>query len=174
MAQAQAGHQFPVAQILLSEFHLQKSAHTAGWPTNGRSTKGDVIQIVPGDKATYPAAGQSLTPTSCNFHRTVVTHAKKAKWVAADAAKHAGRGQQESQGIPRMRSVISAVSLPLIGCPVLSFPRMKDVCPQIVRGKLALGSTLCRFIGQERRVRDGFTISYKRSLSQHCKSIPHN
>src|ERR1017187_794961 len=51
---------------------------------------------------------------------------------------------------------------------------MKDVCPQIVRGKLALGSTLCRFIGKKRRVRDGFTISYKRPLPQHCKSIPHN
>jgi hypothetical protein len=30
------------------------------------------IQIVPGGRITYPAAGQPLTPTSCNFPRTAV------------------------------------------------------------------------------------------------------
>jgi len=37
-----------------------------------RFNRGNIIHIVPGDKTTCPAAGQSLTPTSCNFPRTVV------------------------------------------------------------------------------------------------------
>lgn len=40
-------------------------------PTNHRF-RPERIQIVPGDQTTYPAAGQPLTPTSCNFPRTAV------------------------------------------------------------------------------------------------------
>jgi hypothetical protein len=62
MAQAQAGLRLPVAHILLSEFHLREPIAYGGMVNKCRFYQGNVTHIVPGDKATYPAAGQSLTP----------------------------------------------------------------------------------------------------------------